>query len=32
MMLPRLQVRPGACLCLGQEAQYTVLRNVFAHA
>lgn len=28
----RTQVRPGACLCLGQEAQYTVLRNVFAHA
>ncbi|KAL4444691.1 hypothetical protein ABPG77_002508 [Micractinium sp. CCAP 211/92] len=28
----RTQVRPGACLCLGQEAQYIVLRNVFAHA
>lgn len=28
----RTQVRPGACLCLGREARYTVLRNVFAHA
>ncbi|KAL4427629.1 hypothetical protein ABPG75_001718 [Micractinium tetrahymenae] len=28
----RTQVRPGTCLCLGHEAQYTVLRNVFAHA
>lgn len=29
---PCMQVRPGACLGLGQEAQYIVLRNVFAHA
>lgn len=29
---PPPQVKPGACMCMGQEARYVVTRNVFAHA
>ncbi|PSC68644.1 D-lactate dehydrogenase (cytochrome) [Micractinium conductrix] len=28
----KVKVKPGACMCMGQEARYVVTRNVFAHA
>lgn len=28
----RRRVKPGACVCFGENAEYRVLRNVFAHA